>query len=40
MRAVAVSWSLKGMEVLHRYEPDAVIDHMKDLLAMIKAERD
>ncbi|MNJ51995.1 Pyrophosphatase PpaX [compost metagenome] len=36
--SVAVAWSLKGAEVLRKYDPDYIIDDMTELYGIIGLE--
>ncbi|WP_066290556.1 pyrophosphatase PpaX [Bacillus sp. FJAT-29937] len=38
-QTVAVSWSLKGRQFLEGFNPDYMIDHMEDLLDILKVEK-
>lgn len=38
VRVAAVAWSLKGEAVLSTYEPDYIIQEMKDLYSIVEQE--
>ncbi|WNS75043.1 pyrophosphatase PpaX [Bacillus sp. DTU_2020_1000418_1_SI_GHA_SEK_038] len=38
-QTVAVAWSLKGKQFLEGFDPDYIIDHMADLLDILKADK-
>jgi pyrophosphatase PpaX len=38
VRVAAVAWSLKGEEMLRKYNPDYIIHEMKDLYTIVEQE--
>ncbi|AST93295.1 pyrophosphatase PpaX [Sutcliffiella cohnii] len=34
-KTVAVSWTLKGIDFLKKYEPDYILEHMEDILPIV-----